>query len=93
MSVAAPEEARPFAGWDRYPLNLEGISPEINLDLCHRLLRRESQKLFNPCLIDIRIETIPLSGHRSDGTTRPMTDRVTSEDQLEETLAVRINSN
>lgn len=90
MSLVTQADISPYQGWERYPLNLENLFPEFNLELCNRLLRKETEKLFNPRITDIRIETIPILGYDKGDTMRRMTDCVTSEDELEGILAVRI---
>lgn len=69
-------------------MNLAALFAEFNLELCHRLLQNETEKLFNPNITDVRIETVPTPSSDVDNTMGEIRDHVTSEDQLEETLAV-----
>lgn len=90
MRLATSARLDLYDGWERYPLNLQALFPECNLDLCHQLLRKETERLFDPSLTDVVIETITAEGADGSNTTGRMTDRVASESKLEETLIVRI---
>jgi hypothetical protein len=82
-------------GWERYPENLSDVSPRDHLEHCNHRLKKDTQRLFNSNITNVRLHTVLRDRHEEKGTEqRPtlITDTVTDEKLLEEVLIVRNKS-
>ncbi len=78
-----------YEGWERYPLNLPDCFSQYNLESCHRLLSKETERLFDLSLFSVQVETLTVGDGDEDGEMRRMTDHATTEAQLQAILGVK----
>ena len=96
MEMPADDTTRSelLRGWERYPLSLQALYPQDDLDYYQRRITMDSTRLFDPNNTDIRFVTVPYR-FASEGSTDAaellsIRDNLTNETQLEKILIVRL---
>lgn len=91
MSPATSALNNIFEGWETYPVNLYESYSQHNLQSCHQLLSKRTERLFDEQHFSVQIETLNLveGDEHQDSEMRRMTDYATTEAQLEAHLKVR----
>lgn len=91
MSRTTSSQNGIYEGWETYPVNLYECFSQYNLELCHQLLSKRTDTLFDRNLFSVQIETLTLvdGDEHQDNKMRRMTDYATSEAQLEAHLSVK----